>query len=57
MQEWREAHGLSRRQLAVQLDVAEATIHRWEKNERRFPSRIIGLALRALEVELAEQRR
>jgi transcriptional regulator with XRE-family HTH domain len=55
LQTWREAHGLSRRQLAQRLDVAEATIHRWEKNERRLPSRIIELALVELDRRLAAE--
>ncbi|MGE0541746.1 MAG: helix-turn-helix domain-containing protein [Dehalococcoidia bacterium] len=54
MQAWREARKMSRRKLAQSLDVAEGTIYRWEKEQRQMPSRIIELALKGLDVELAE---
>jgi transcriptional regulator with XRE-family HTH domain len=37
LRELREQRGLTRREIAIRLDVTESTIVRWERLERRIP--------------------
>jgi transcriptional regulator with XRE-family HTH domain len=37
LRELREERGLTRREVAIRLDVTESTIVRWERLERRIP--------------------
>ena len=37
LRELREAAGLSRRRLSVELDIDSSTIFRWERGERNIP--------------------
>ena len=49
MRAWREARGLSRRQLAQRLDISEGTVYRWETGSRKIPERMLKLALWAID--------
>jgi transcriptional regulator with XRE-family HTH domain len=37
LRELREERGLTRREIAIRLDVAESTVERWETAKRRIP--------------------
>lgn len=52
---WREARGLTQAQLAALLGVQVFTISNWEtgRTKRQAPGRLLQLALRELERELA----
>lgn len=52
---WRIAHGLTQRRLAILLDLDQVTISRWERGERQPPSRMLTLALEALDQKLRAQ--
>ena len=53
MKAWREARGITQRRLATLLDVEPVTVSRWERGERQPTGRMLELALKGLEVELA----
>ena len=53
MKEFREKHGLTQLRLAYLLEVTPTTVSRWE-NEQQVRPRMLELALKGLEVELAE---
>lgn len=56
--QWRTDHGLTQQQLADRLGLNRVTIADWERgaaNTKILKSRVIDLALRELERELAEK--
>jgi DNA-binding transcriptional regulator YiaG len=54
---WRETRGLTQAELAALLGVQVFTISKWERGatKRQAPGRMLELALRALDLELAER--
>jgi transcriptional regulator with XRE-family HTH domain len=54
---WRQQRGLTQSQLARLLEVETLTISRWERGatKRQAPGRMLELALKGLDVELAEK--
>jgi transcriptional regulator with XRE-family HTH domain len=55
LREWRKKLGLSQAALARHLGVTRVTVTRWEIGLRPVPS-FLGLAMRALEIDLREER-
>jgi transcriptional regulator with XRE-family HTH domain len=61
LQSYRETHELSRAALADKLGVQRATVHRWEKGDRKIDaelvptiSEITGIPARVLRPDLVE---
>ncbi len=50
---WREQHQLTQRELANLLDLDPQTISRWERGVKQPRGRVLELALRALDQDLA----
>ena len=57
MKAWRETRGLTQAQLATLLGVQVFTISNWEtgRTKRQAPGRLLELALKELDRELAEK--
>ena len=54
---WREQHGLTQRELANLLDLDPQTVSRWERGVKQPRGRILELALRALDQDMAGRRK
>lgn len=55
VRDFRERHGLTQLRLAYLMDVTPGAISKWERDDPKPPPRWVELALKGLEVELAEQ--
>ena len=54
---WREQHQLTQRELANLLDLDPQTISRWERGVKQPRGRVLELALRALDMDMADRQK